>query len=87
LSLFYAQDTIVILKHNLNLAKSIKKTTIATIKLQIVIYKQNTKRYNKSINKTIDIVKYINNNLSLCNLIITLNIKYIIFKINKIKFY
>jgi len=87
LSLSYIQNTIVILKRNLNLVKNIEKATIATIELQIVAYKQDTKRRNKSIDKIVDIVKYVDNSLLLCNLVIVLNIEHVIFKINKIKLY
>ncbi len=55
--------------------------------MQIVVYKQDARRRNKSINKTIDIVKRVNNNLLLCNLVIASNIKYVVSKINKIKLY
>ncbi len=87
MSLSYIQNTIVILKRNLNLVKNIEKATIATIELQIVAYKQDTKRRNKSIDKIVDIVKYVDNSLLLCNLVIVLNIEHVIFKINKIKLY
>jgi len=75
------------LKRNLNLAKNIEKAAVATIKLQIIVCKQNTKKYNKNINKTVDIVKYINSNFLLCNFVIAPNTKHIVFEIDKIKLY
>jgi len=69
------------------LTKNIEEATIAIVELQIVACKQNTRKRNKNINKTIDIVKRIDNSFLLCNFVIVSNIKHIVFEINEIKLY
>ncbi len=67
--------------------ENIEKTAVATVKLQIVVCRQNARKYNKSINKTVDIVKRVDSNFLFCNFVITSNTEHVVSEIDKIKFY